>query len=449
MAAITAISFESDGIRIVSGHHASGAFVPERALTLAESELDAFLANDRSRSYLVAISPADTLYETVTIPPVEAKLTALVARNEAARNHPELQEFSCAVQVIGDLPVEGRTIRRVACCLVPHDDIQPILEPFIRHNKIVQTMVAAPFALATLLRGLEDGGNGTLLCAFDGGVTKTLFLAEDGAVVFARSIASAAYGWDLFDRQNVTMTLDYCFQTLRMRPERVIALNMPQEDDPEGPPPRMTALSAIPGIVADAELLQHYLVPLALATLPVQASGNLLPAAYSMQIAQQGVLRQAKRGCLVVLALLLVLVGLRGLSIRELRQDIAVLKRQEASLAVIHDAHQEARRQRDADQPLIAAMNAILAPPDIPRFLVAFERVRKSGATITAIQAARDKDTVLLNVTGTTSSDSYAAAQREFETVLSSLQQLSGLVVTGRQLDLGTRVFTVGATYKP
>jgi len=41
-------------------------------------------------------------------------------------------------------------------------------------------MVAAPSALSPLLETLEDGGKGTLLCAFDGGTSKTLFCRRRG-----------------------------------------------------------------------------------------------------------------------------------------------------------------------------------------------------------------------------------------------------------------------------
>jgi len=112
MASVTAISFESNGIRIISGTVAGGAFTPRQALTVTEQELEAFLAGDSSSSYLVAISPEDAIYEIVSIPPTDPKLTPLLARNEAARNHPELKSFSCSVKVIGDIPVEGRTIAR-------------------------------------------------------------------------------------------------------------------------------------------------------------------------------------------------------------------------------------------------------------------------------------------------------------------------------------------------
>ena len=451
MASVTAISFESDGIRIVSGTLSDENFTPQQMQTIAESQLEAFLAADAADSYLVAISPADTIYETVTIPPVDAKLTSILARNEAARLHPELKEFSCALQVIGDIPVEGRTIRKVACCLVPHTDIQPILEPFVRYNKTVRHMVAAPFALVPMLEQTEgDGGSsGTVLCAFDGGATKTLFLAEDGAVIFARSVSSNGYGWDPFDRQNISMTLDYCFQSLRMRPGKVVLLNPRDEEDPDLPPPRLIPLPPPAVITAEPAILLEYMIPLMLAAVPQSSTSDLLPRTYSDQIAQQKLLRGTALLFLAGSLFLLIMIGIRFLSIRSLQTEIAALKHQQTGIASIHQAHQQALSQRDADRPLIAAMNDILAPPDIPRFMAAFNSVRIPGVAITSLQAMREKDAITLQLGGTTSGNSFAASQLQFESFLAALRQIPGISVTTQQMDQTHRTFTVGAGYKP
>lgn len=449
MASVTAISFETDGIRIISGTATGGNFIAKQALTVTEAELDTFLASDSSNSYLVAISPEDAIYETVSLPPTDPKLTPVLARNEVARNHPELKSFSCYIKVIGDIPVEGRTIRKVACCLVPQSDILPVLERFVRHNKVVSRMVAAPSALSPLLESLEDGGKGTFLCAFDGGSSKTLFLREEGAIVFARSISSNEFGWDLIDRQNVNMTLDYCFQSLRMRPSKVVVVNPAGEEPPDAPPPRLVPLPQPDFIAANPTLLQQYMIPLALAAIEQPSTSNLLPQEYSEQVARQMLLKRAMMIFLAGTLLLAVLTGLRFMDIRAEQNNIDALKRLEANIGTVYAAHQEALALRNADQPLIDAMNSILAPPDIPRFLVAFGAVRAPGVSITSINATRDKESLTLQLAGTTSGNSYAAAQLQLETFLAAVQQMPGISVTTRQMDLSARAFTIGARYKP
>ena len=95
MSRITAVSFDVDEIRIVTGLRTRRGFSVERTLTLAIHELDAFLASDHSHEYLVAVNPNEAIYKTITIPPVDAKLEAALIRAETSRLHPELLPFSC------------------------------------------------------------------------------------------------------------------------------------------------------------------------------------------------------------------------------------------------------------------------------------------------------------------------------------------------------------------
>lgn len=451
MSSVTAISFEADAIRIVSGTFSNDIFTPKQSQTLHESDLDAFLASDQASSYLVTINPGDAVYETVTIPPVDSKLTSVLARNEAARLHPEIKEFSCAFQVIGDIPVEGRTIRKVACCMVPHSDITPILEIFIRNNKVVQHMTLTAFALVPMLDQLdEQERSGALLCAFDGGVSKMLFLTDNGAVIFSRQVSSNEHGWDLYDRQNVTMTLDYCFQTLRMRPGKVIALNLKDAENEAGQPlPRLTPVPFPSCIHADQELLLDYTVPLMLAAVPQTTATNLLPGPYSDEIGKQNLMRKTALVFLAGSLIMLIMLSIKFMSMRTVMEDIAGLKLQESNLSALYQAHQQARKERDADQPLITAMNGILLPSDIPRLLVAFDAVKTFGVTVTSLNAARGADSITLQLAGAMSATSFAAAQSQFESFIATLQKLPGISVTARQIDQTKKTFSIGATYKP
>jgi hypothetical protein len=136
--------------------------------------------------------------------------------------------------------------------------------------------------------------------------------------------------------------------------------------------------------------------------------------------------------------------------IRNEQNSITAMKRQETSLASVYPDHEDALAQRNADQPLITAMNSILSPPDIPRFLVAFDAVRSFGTALTSISATRENESLTLQLAGAvTSGNSYAAAQLQFENFLAALQKLQGITISASQLDMTSKTFTIGATYKP
>jgi len=450
MARITAVSFDADGVRVVTGRRARTGFIIERFLQLATDELDHFLQQDRTQEYLVAVNLEDARFETITIPPVEPKLEATLIRSEAARQHPELLPFSCGWRIIGDLPQEGRTVRKVACCLIPHHSIEPLLKTFIRHGKTIRCLVAAPVILAKLVRATQPTDE-PLLCAHDSGSSKLLFLLEEGAVTFSRTISSQERGWDLFDRQNVAMTADYCFQSLRVRPTRVLVLNPSSELDQDGPPPRLEALQLPESLRSGLapEIMQQYQVPFMLASWPLPATINLLPDSYQSAQLQQTVLRRSSQlfaAASVVVALVIIqqLVTLRGL-----QTTIRDLQRNESGLTEIVQAHQNAVAQRDQAVPLLSLISALQTAPDIPDMMVAIDGLRITQTSINTLLARRDQETLTVQLTGTVTANSFAAAQERFEALLSALQQIKGVSLGPHQLDVKTQSFTIEVIRKP
>lgn len=450
MARITAVSFDADGVRVVTGRRVRTGFIIEGLLQLTTNELDQFLQHDRAQEYLVAVNPEDARFETITIPPVETKLEATLIKSEAARLHPELLPFSCGWRIIGDLPQEGRTVRKVACCLVPRQSIDPLLQTFNNHGKTIRCLVAAPVILAKLVRATQPTHE-PLLCAHDSDSSKLLFLLEEGAVTFSRTISSQERGWDLFDRQNIAMTTDYCFQSLRVRPTRVLVLNPSSDLDQDGPPPQLEPLQ-LPETLQNGlapEIMQQYQVPFLLASWPLPASINLLPDSYRSAQLQQTVLRRCSQlfaAASVIVALVIVqqLMTLRGL-----QTTIRDLQRQESGLTEVFHAHQNAVAQRDQTVPVLSLISGLQAAPDIPSTMVAIDGLRIPQTSISSLVARRDKDTLTMQLTGTVTANSFAVAQERFEALLTSLQQIKGVTLGARQLDLKTQSFTIEVLRKP
>lgn len=451
MSRITAVSFDTDGIRVVAGQHARTGFVVEQTQLLTIDELDSFLSLDQCRDYLIAINPGDALFETITIPPVEAKLEATLIQSETSRLHPELLPFSCGWQVLGDTALEGRTVRKVACCLVPHQNLETLLEPFIRHRKTIRRLVTAPLALATLVNAVEESSS-PLLCAYDSGTSKLLFLLEDGAVTFARSISSNERGWDALDRQNVAMTMDYCFQSLRVRPSRILVLNPAQPYDEQTPPPHLEHLQ-LPQQLQDGlkpEIMQAYQVPFLLAAWPIPTTADLLPDSYRTALLQQAVLQRSNLFFAIASLCLTLLIVAQLFSLRNLQTDIDRLRSREAGLSASYQTYRQVLQQRDQVQPMLSALGNLLTAPGIPATLTSLNGVMTIPQTqINSLTVKRDKDTLILHTDGKISANSYAAIQERFEALGNALLKVGGITLNARQLDPKAQTFAIEAVRKP
>lgn len=447
---ITAVSFEADGVQVITVQTTRSSLVVKRTLTLQADQLDAFLASDAASTYLVAINPTETIFETLQIPPADKKLEATLVYSEAARLHPELGHFSCAYQVLGDIPGDGRIIRKVACCLISHQALLPALEPFIRNNKTVRQMVAAPHALAALVAEQLGTAHDPLLCAHDDGHSKTLFLLENGAVSFSRSIASNGYGWDPLDRQNVSMTLDYCFQALRTRANRVLLLNSDQQDDADQPFPRLEPIGA-PAQLADIapETRQTMLVPLALALYRFPDQQNLLPEDYCRERFKQLLFGTGSKLLAVIAAIMLLLIVFGLTSIRSTRDAIKILRAQEIHLAETVQAHQLALAEKNSLQPLLTIWNEHVAGADIPHTFATINSIATSTVNLSSLKLKREKETVTLTLGGTISGPGFASMQEGFEAYMTALRTIHGMQITRNQLDPKGQTFTLEAVYTP
>ncbi|NJD38420.1 MAG: hypothetical protein FIA89_08910 [Geobacter sp.] len=447
---ITAVSFEADGVQVATVLFRRNGLAVERVLTLQPDEFEAFLAHDATDDYLLAVNPADAIFETIQIPPVDKKLEPTLVRSEAARLHPELGQFSCSYLVLDDLPADGRVLRKIACCLIPHETLLPILEPFIRYNRTVRQMVATPHILAALVDEQLVDHSEPVLCAHDDGHSKTLFLLDDGAVKFSRTIGSNGYGWDPLDRQNITMTLDYCFQSLRVRATRVLVLNTLHEDDPDQPSPRLERFIT-PALfdVIQPETVQTAMVPLALALYRFQGRNDLLPDSYCNERLKQRLFRTGSILFGIVALCMLVLTVIQLFSISSTNEAIARLRSQEDGLTETVRSYRQALAERDRLQPLAASWNSQFAAPDIPRTLAALNQVTPTGISLTTLTLRRENDAMQLQLAGTVQAEGYARTQERFEAYRTALSALAGLQATRAQLDPKGQQFTLEAVYKP
>jgi hypothetical protein len=443
MSHLAAVSFDADAIRVIKAIRTRGSLSFERTLTLTAAEFEEFLAVDRSTGYLVSLNPPDALYETITIPPVETKLTGRIVQTELRHLHPEISKFSVSYRVIGDSVQEGRTIRRVACCIVPEDLLISLLEPFIRHNRPVRQMATSPWLLAHLASSADTELPQTLLCAYDEGERKTLLVQEQGAVVFTRQVPSEGRGWNSFDRQNVTMTLDYCFQSLRIRPGGAIALN---SEDP--PPPFFPFEPAVPaGLPAD--ILQEYPSQAVSLAYPLRQAEDLRPPEYCKTLREQDLIRTATRGFAVAVVVLAVMLAVQGYLLTTMTANLNSMRQNPVVLQTILTNYQAATEKRTAVEPLITLLNSRHAEPSLPALLASLNLARLPGITIQNLAVKRDKEGIQLTLTGVINDQTLSGAQARFEELGRRLNTTPHVKLGANTLDPKDQKFSMEARYTP
>ncbi len=443
MSHLTAVSFDADAIRVVTVNRTRGGLCFDHACPLTEDEFTAFLQHDTSSAYFLVINPTDALYETISIPPVESKYTERIVRAELQRLHADITDFTVAYRIIGDSIQEGRTIRRVACCIIPLELLHALLTPFINHNKTVRQIVATPWLLARLASEGYTELPDTLLCAYDEGERKTLLVQEHGAVLFTRQVPSEGRGWNTFDRQNVTMTLDYCFQSLRIRPGGAIAIN--SEDPP--PPFFPFDLPVLPGFSADA--LIKYPAQIASFIYPLNATEDLRPAAYCKALREQHMIRTVGKGFAFATALLMLLILLKTYQLITLTRSLNAMKPSPPLLQEVLTNYKVASEKKTAMEQFITLHNNQLIELSIPRFLASLKLAQLQNVNVQTLTIKRNQDVILLTMGGIVRSRSLSDAQTHFEELNKRLTAAPGLQIETKTLDPIRGNFTLEARYTP
>lgn len=448
MSLITAVSFDADGIRTVTGKRNGNAFVLSRMLFLTNDELENFLKDDRCGEYLVCLNSPDAIYDTITIPPVTNKLVSGIVKSEMRRLHPELPEFSCAYRVIGDIPQDGKTVRKISCCLITCETLAPYLEPFIRANKKISRLMTAATALSTLFPPPIDEQPETIICAHDATERKTLFLLENGIVSFVRHISSDQAGWDPVDRQNISMTLDYCFQALRTRPTRTVVMNGLATEDTDNPFPRLQPFE-MPETLLSIPDAADYLIPLAAVNAPIIAEDNLLPESYLQCMLRQKIVSSASLAFATVAAVIIALLTYHLFTVNSLGNEIKEMRQHETGLLTTHREYFEAKSALDAFNPLIAAQNTIMATPSIPDLLLKTGNLKQDRMTFSTITLKQESGSIMTKLSGSISGTSFADVQQSFDALTAKLKKINGITISATNLDQKTGLFTIDSVYKP
>ncbi|HXE96013.1 MAG TPA: hypothetical protein VN642_06390 [Dongiaceae bacterium] len=435
------VRFDSDIVQVVTFRH--GGMAAERTTTIPAGDFEAFLSNDRSDDYQIIVDAPEAQYEIITIPPVEPKLVSRIAEIEFLRLYPGNPPFTAFYRPIDEVAHEGRTLKRVACCMVPNDYLDSVLEPFVRFNKSVSLITTLPAALAHMVNLDPETNSQSLLCAYDSSDRKCIFLLEKGCVTMARYVPSAGAGWSELDYHNITMTLDYCFQTLRVRPSRTIAMNGGAVEPP------LTLFSPENVMPAYHELQQEYLAHLAVMACMGKTKEDLRPDSYLTALTHQKFLRKVFLAFLAGSLVTALLAVYSLFSILSLQNQIEIAHQREHTIAELLSAYHAVQQEKSTIEPIVTAMNTLQSSPTIPELLGRLPERLPGSARINSIMAGKSGDAISLRLSGTITEKTLAAAQNSFEAVLECFAQLQSISTGSRQFDQKTQAFTIELRSKP
>lgn len=452
MAGIVSINFGSDDIRVVFGACRAGSAVIERAFRLTDQQLDDFLSVDNCEAYVVSTNLEERYQDIITLPPATEKYFDRLVINEMRRLHPDLNAFSCFYEIIGDAHLDGKLFKKTACFIYDSSELSPLIARFSRHHKRISHLFSSAYALGQLVANSSAATTEPILCVESLSGDKSVFLLDNSKIYFVRHIQSNSAGIDATDAQHINMTIDHCFQSLRVKPRSVVLLDSEeaiscQASDitlPLQPGISCEAVRAEPGI------LWPFAAPIAaLACSATSSSGNILPQYYRDQVHAMEVLKKGTYMLAILCLLVFAAIVKESFALLGAHQSVT---RQRTALKGIDQVVAEYSQVNDEFKQkaqLIAAVNNASAQALSRKQFSALNCLASPGIHPTSvILNKKEGNRLSIEVKGELKEGSYATMQAAYERLIANIINSRELEIISRKMDPLLKTFNLELLYK-
>lgn len=446
-----AISLEEGLAKIAYVTFQEGHYIINKTHTLNNLELDDFLKTTRERYFIVA-STFQTFYQdSLPLPPAQDKYLQKLAEMELRKSYTEVKEFSFLHYVLGETQHEGRNVKDTFVFAVDYEEIRAIIEKFSRYNKTVIALYPSVFTLSNLISSSDIPPDEILLCVLDTGNNKTLFLLKGGKTYFVRITQSDQPGINEPDIDNINMSINYCRQTLRLSPSKVIFIGTTG-----------CSYESIPGIIVPSinieypsqfidftDSIAEYIVPLS----AILAHKNirqysLLPPAYQSLKTQKTVLIWSTSFLLLFSLVGVGRIALTASQIPDFKTKIHNLRKEISVKEPVFIEYESIKNEFQKIMPLVTYMNKANTSPDFQKALAAFSFLPMQNIRINSIQMNMQDSTLTIHLRGAVLANSFADMDANYRILINMIKNNKNMDITKQGIDVKEMTFSIEVKWK-
>ncbi|MBI2353988.1 MAG: hypothetical protein HYV06_02975 [Deltaproteobacteria bacterium] len=422
------------------------------AWTFNHEELDGYLAACRENTCIVCCNPSLFHQDIVHLPPAAGKFYDNLVRAEVLKSHPELTAFTLFYRTVAETTIDGVLYNKIAAFSYEDDSLSNFISMFSRHGKVISRLYAAPYPIFRLAASTcaDDPARARIFIAPLSG-EKLILLSENTELEFIRKIPSTDAALLPADSQNINMTVDYCFQSLRVRPSEAVIL------DPHGhaaePATHLTLphRSALPPALAGLphDIVRDYLAPLAAALhyADSPADGDILPSDYVAFTRNKRLLAAAT---IVMITLALFLAGViltERMALSDLKAGIAVSRTQLGKSGEEMAAFRKLDDETKALSRPIEYLNKFSTTVNHGTALASLTLAGSKEYSIRGLSLQKGEGFIGVRIEGDIASSSYGETQAIYEGVQERVRKIPGYSVTSGSVDVKQKTFSIEARY--
>ena len=416
--------------------------------TFPYEELADNLATCREKSCIVCYNPAHFLHDVLYLPSAASKFHDGLVTAEVGKIHPETDSFTLFHRTVGETITEGMSYHKISAFIYAAPPLDEIIALFDRRKIIITRLYAAPYPLFRMVAAAcaDDPTQARIFIAALPG-EKLFLLSENNEPGFIRKLPSENTMLLPDDIMNLNMTMDYCFQSLRVKPAEVIVLNPGDAALPhsiQGKSFSPPALAEIP-----SEIAAVYLAPLA-AALHYGVSpedGDILPKDYVTYTRNKKIIATSA----MVIVLLTLILGCLTFSewkkVAELRSKINAVKVRLEKSGEELSTYRKLDQQTTTKAHVIAYLNRSNDATDPETALASLTLAKTEHCVITGISLRSGEGFVEASIKGEITSSGYRETQTFFEGAVQQVNRIPGYVVTSSTVDVKQKTFGIEARY--
>ena len=445
-------SFYFDGtiVQVVQACFSDAKLTVQSAQTFHHHELDDFLADCKGKNFIVSWNPPSFQQDIVHLPPAAIKQYDKLVRTEIKKLHPELTAFSAVYDTVGQTTIDNRVYNKIAAFSYADAPQRAILSAFSARGLTISRSYSTPCSVFRLIAG--DCGRSEQARLFIASLPaeKLLLLSMDHKLAFIRKLPSQESTLVAADVQSINMTLDYCFQALRVKPAEAVLLEKSAAVEQTTALFVPLSLCSPPSLTnVPDHLIAEYLGPLAAALHYFESPRlcNLLPAEY-VSWARGRRLLAAGSGAMIVLALtLLAYTSTQWRAMAKLKTDIALSRSHLANSA----AEIAAFKKLDAETKALSLPLEIVQKQSRslhPAAALACLQLSASNEyLLKGVSAREEAGTLKIQIAGEVNASGFANVQESFERITRQVSGIPGYTVLSSTLDIAQKTFTIQAAY--
>jgi hypothetical protein len=444
LAKTVAVSFEGNEVKVLHSSLKGNTLSILKSEIIAEAEFDDYLRKSPVSEFLVTCSFNETFHDSFTVPPVKPRYLDKVIESKI-RKVTNRQDLSYITFQLGEQRVKNRTEQGIYYFAVTNNEVIEIIDRFRKHNKTVKAIYPSVFSAASLIK--RSVPEEPVLGTINAGKEMGIFFMKNGNIHFIRNYDAMEPELSDFDIQNINMTINYCFQNLRINPSSVLLLGNLSESvniSTHAISPLASFLKP-DEITCTKEEFEKFLLPIG--SVYTSKAANILSKDFKNLYTINSYMSYASIVFIILACLGLGFTLYKGKDAYDKKIQINAASETLADISSIYSEYAQKKNTLRELKPLVDYVNT--SGSGMGDLLFSLGSINIKKMKFDSLEARTKNNTLFtIIIKGSSTVKTYTDLQTSFESVVRELKDIDNVEIKSNELNIRNKSFNIELRYK-